>query len=173
MVLVTSINKFDFEYSILTNFKSFIVITSDNIDHNSFYRFKRQLYPFDSLLIKIKNSHSKILLNKVINNIGDLSLPNIINESCMFIVFDELTFELWHVINNFIKLYHLNLLLFISRNVVIDKQNLTILTDYGNNKVLRDYFIQQLKQVFVRFTSGLKHVPWDLCNALKSGTNYK
>ncbi|PIM95360.1 50S ribosomal protein L10 [Candidatus Hodgkinia cicadicola] len=173
MVLVTNINKFDFEYSVLMNFKSFVVITSDNIDHNSFYQFKRQLYPFNSLLIKIKNSHSKILFNKVINNIGDLSLPNIINENCMFIVFDELTFELWHVINNFIKLQHLSLLLFVSRKVVMNKQNLSILTDYNNNKVLREYFIQQLKQVFVRFTSDLKHGPLSLCNAFKLGINYE
>lgn len=55
----------------------------------------------------------------------------------------------------------------------MNKQNLSILTDYNNNKVLREYFIQQLKQVFVRFTSDLKHGPLSLCNAFKLGINYE
>ncbi|PIM96372.1 50S ribosomal protein L10 [Candidatus Hodgkinia cicadicola] len=171
--MATNLSKFDFGYFILTSFRSFLIITADNINNNSFYQFKCQLYYFNSFLIKIKNSYSKIILKRIIPLPAGLNLSNIINKSCIFIVFEELGFELWNVINEFVKLRRLNILLFVSRKVIIDKQNLDMLSICTNNSLLKLYLIQQLKQSLSRSISGLKQAASSFYTTLKLKTNYK
>ncbi|PIM95939.1 50S ribosomal protein L10 [Candidatus Hodgkinia cicadicola] len=152
----TNITKFNFERSVLTSFKSFIIITSDNVDHNSFYKFKQQLYTFDSFMIKIKNSHSRILLNKIIKTNNNINLTNIINKNCTFIMFDELTFELWNVIRNFIKSKELDILIFVSKGIIISTQDLDFLSHCENINTLKLCLIKQLKQFCVNINIKMK-----------------